>query len=102
MNIKYGNLQGRYFRQSAIDMILLPLAEELAERMIAASDFEIWYDARKDFYHLKFICQGKTFNIRYYKVLSVYIDDKEGWIVCPMSSMSKFVLYLKKESLNLN
>lgn len=88
--ITYGSLTGHYFLQGAIDNFVLPLAEEI-QRRFPEVDIQIYYDASADFYHCEFVANGKRFDVRYYKVFSVSIDGKDGWVGCPRGQMHSFV-----------
>lgn len=94
-SIKFGNLSGRYFSQGAIDNVLVPLAESVARGIPHAADFEIWYDAERDFSHLKFTAAGKTFDVQFCKVLSYYVDGEEGWVGCPAYLAHEFVTNMR-------
>jgi hypothetical protein len=81
--IRYGNLNGRYFNQSKIDSltkfvnIFVFGKEEFGDKKLIDIDkVEIWYDQQNDFNFLSFICNTKKVLIRYYKVYSVFIDEK--------------------------
>lgn len=81
--IKYGNLSGRYFNQSKIDSltkfvnILVFGKEEFGDKkLVDIDEIEIWYGKENNFNFLSFICNTKKVLIRYYKVYSVFIDEK--------------------------
>lgn len=94
--IKYGNLEGLYFSQAKIDQVLLPLAVSVSELIPQASDFEIWYDPHKDYHHLKFAAGGKTFDIRYYKILAFDIDGVPNWARFQVGDTREFVRFIKR------
>lgn len=81
----------------AVENVMNPLAKKLEERMPDVS-FVISYDPYWDFYHLIYSVGNRLFDIRWYKVLSVSIDGKDGWIGCPREREFAFIDYLVKES----
>lgn len=91
--ITYGRLEGRFFSPYAIDNVMTPLAKRIEQMFNVV--INVWYDDNADFYHCAFTTNGHKVDIRYYKVLSSYIDGKEGWIACPIYQCDMFLDSLK-------
>lgn len=91
MEIRYGNLAGKWFRQDLIDEVLVPLVETVERIIPEATDGEIWYDEGNDVHHLAFTVAGKRVDIRTYIRLSYSIDRKDSWVGCEVSQANYFV-----------
>ena len=72
--INYGNLQGKFFTQWRIE-VLVELAVSLAERCQAA-DFYIHYDANEDYHILVCSVAGHEVTFHFYKVYRLTIGKE--------------------------
>lgn len=103
MEITYGNREGQYFTEWRFDLLkeilnhvhFGPIPGH--SQVLDIQNPHIFYDQNQDFHHLTFEAGGKSVNVRLYKVFSVTIDGKNGWIGCPTYQQWEFSNYLRKE-----
>jgi hypothetical protein len=93
--IVYGNLEGAYFSQAAIDHVMVPLANEIMEKL-GVETVNVYYDAIADFSHCLFEVNGHRVDIKYYKIFGTTIDGKE-LCCCPVYQQWELVRIIREK-----
>lgn len=103
MNVTYGSREGQYFTEWRFTLLkeLLDLVHtgqvSGISKVLEVENPQIFYDQTYDFHHLTFQANGKSLNVRLYKVFSVTIDDSMGWTGCPQGHIHSFADYIRKQ-----
>lgn len=95
ITIQYGNREGVHFSQWKFDF-LAQLVKDIHE-VIPCHEFQIWYNPTEDFHCLQFQYKNQTVLIKFYKVLTYYINDQVGWQGCLRSQSQDFILSIKRK-----
>lgn len=98
-SITYGNQSGTYFTEWRMDLLREFLHVVVYaygdEQLVKLENIAMWYDDVQDFHYLAFVASGKRFEIRFYKVFSLCVDDVQNWSGCPRSEMSALASHIR-------
>lgn len=102
VTVRYGKMTGQYFTQWRIDVLEELLRYVISDQgekvLLEVTDPVLWHDEGSDFHRLDFKANGKIFEVRLYKVFSVSIDGKDGWVGCLRGMIYDFAKYLREKA----